>query len=139
MGVQVPLGEGTVDVELPDCSVTVAEPPGGETVDVRAAAERAVADPAGPRVTDLVSPDDTVAIVVTDVTRATPDEGLVDVLLSELQRVGIYREQVTVVVGLGLHRPMTARSACSPSIVSSSASVIGRCSPRPTTTVTCSR
>ena len=29
MGVQVPLGEGTVDVELPDCSVTVAEPPGG--------------------------------------------------------------------------------------------------------------
>ena len=107
MGVQVPLGEGTVDVELPDCSVTVAEPPGGEAVDVQAAAERAVADPAGPRVTDLVSPDDTVAIVVTDVTRATPDGVLVDVLLSELQRVGVYREQVTVVVGLGLHRPMT--------------------------------
>jgi nickel-dependent lactate racemase len=107
MGVQVPLGEGTVDVELPDCSVTVAEPPGGEAVDVRAAAERAVADPAGPRVTDLVSPDDTVAIVVTDVTRATPDGVLVGVLLSELRRVGVYREQVTVVVGLGLHRPMT--------------------------------
>ena len=107
MSVQVPLGEGTIDVELPDCSVTVAEPPGGEAVDVRAAAERAVADPAGPRVTDLVSPDDTVAIVVTDVTRATPDDVLVDVLLSELQRVGVYNEQVTVVVGLGLHRPMT--------------------------------
>ena len=107
MGVQVPLGEGTVDVELPDCSATVAEPPGGEAVDIRAAAERAVADPAGPRVTDLVSPDDTVAIVVTDVTRATPDGVLVDVLLSELRRVGVYREQVTVVVGLGLHRPVT--------------------------------
>ena len=107
MGVQVPLGEGTVDVELPGCAVSVAEPPGGEAVDVRAAAERAVADPAGPRVTDLVSPDDTVAIVVTDITRATPDDVLVDVLLSELQRVGVYREQVTVVVGLGLHRPMT--------------------------------
>ena len=36
MGVQVPLGRGTVDVELPNCSVTVAEPPGGEAVDVRA-------------------------------------------------------------------------------------------------------
>ena len=107
MGVQVPLGGGTVDVELPDCSVTVAEPPGGEAVDVRAAAEAAVTDPAGPRVTDLVSPDDTVAVVVTDITRATPDDVLVDVLLSELRRVGVYREQVTVVVGLGLHRPMT--------------------------------
>ena len=107
MGVQVPLGDGTVGVELPDCAVSVAEPPGGEAVDVRAAAEAAVADPAGPRVTDLVSPDDTVAVVVTDITRATPDDVLVDVLLSELQRTGVYREQVTVVVGLGLHRPMT--------------------------------
>ena len=107
MGIQVPLGDGTVDVTLPDCDVTVAEPPGGEEVDVRTAAESAVADPDGPALPDVVAPDDTVAIVVTDITRATPDDVLVDVLLSELQRVGVYREQVTVVVGLGLHRPMT--------------------------------
>jgi len=107
MGVQVPLGDGTVDVTLPDCDVTVAEPPGGEEVDVRTAAESAVADPDGPALPDVVAPDDTVAIVVPDATRATPDDVLVEVLLSELERVGIYREQVTVVVGLGLHRPMT--------------------------------
>jgi nickel-dependent lactate racemase len=104
---QVPLGDGTLDVALPDCAVTAADPPGGEAVDVRAAAEAALADPAGPKLTDLVSPDDTVAIVVTDVTRATPDDVLVDALLSELRRVGVVREQVTVVIGLGLHRPMT--------------------------------
>ena len=107
MGVRVPLGDGTIDVTLPDCAVTVAEPRGGEPVDVRTAAETAIDDPDGPAVPDVVSPDDTVAIVVTDVTRATPDDVLVDVLLSELQRAGVYREQVTVVVGLGLHRPMT--------------------------------
>jgi len=107
MGVRVPLGDGTTDVTLPDCAVTVAEPPGGTPVDVRAAAETAVADPDGPAIPDVVSPDDTVAIVVTDRTRATPDDVLVDVLLSELERGGVYREQVTVVVGLGLHRPMT--------------------------------
>jgi nickel-dependent lactate racemase len=107
MGVPVPLGDGTVEVTLPDCDVTVAEPPGGEEVEVRTAAESAVADPDGPALTDVVAPDDTVAIVVTDVTRATPDDVLVEVLLSELERVGVYREQVTVVVGLGLHRPMT--------------------------------
>ncbi|PSP67996.1 hypothetical protein BRC85_03730 [Halobacteriales archaeon QS_1_69_70] len=107
MGVRVPLGDGTIDVTLPDRAVTVAEPPGGEPVDVRTAAETAVAEPLGPALSDLVSADDTVAIVVTDVTRATPDDVLVDVLLSELQRSGVYREQATVVVGLGLHRPMT--------------------------------
>ncbi len=106
-GVEVPLGDGTVAVTLPDCDVTVAEPPGGEAVDVRAAAERAVDDPVGPALADVVAPDDTVAVVVTDLTRATPDDVLVDVLLSELERVGLAREQVTVVVGLGLHRPMT--------------------------------
>ncbi len=105
--VQVPFGDGTVDVALPDCDVAVADPPGGTPVDVRATAESALAAPVGPSLPDLVSPDDTVAIVVTDVTRATPDDVLVDVLLSELERVGVYREQVTVVVGLGLHRPMT--------------------------------
>ena len=107
MGVRVPLGDGTIDVTLPDCAVTVADPPGGDPVCVRTAAETAVADPDGPAVTDVVSPDDTVAIVVTDHTRATPDDVLLDVLLSELERCGVYREQVTVVVGLGLHRPMT--------------------------------
>ncbi len=104
---ELPLGNGTVEFELQQCDVTVAEPDGGEPVDVRSAAERAVADPHGPPLVDRVEPDDTVAIVVTDVTRATPDDVLVDVLLSELQRVGIAREQVTIVLGLGLHRPMT--------------------------------
>jgi nickel-dependent lactate racemase len=104
---ELPFGEGTMSVDLPDCSVTVAEPAGGKAVEVRPAAEAALADPLGPDLTTLVDPDDTVAIVVTDVTRATPDGILVDVLLSELERAGIYREQVTVIVGLGLHRPMT--------------------------------
>jgi len=107
MSVTLPLGTGTIEVSLPDCTVTVAEPPGGEAVDVRSAAEAAVADPEGPQLARLAEPADLVTIVVTDVTRATPDDVLLDVLLSELARAGIPREQVTVVIGLGLHRPMT--------------------------------
>jgi nickel-dependent lactate racemase len=105
--VELPLGEGHVEVSLPDCDVTVAEPPGGETVDVRDAAEAAVADPHGPSLASLADPDDLVTLVVTDVTRATPDDVLVDVLLGELERAGVPRAQVTVLLGLGLHRPMT--------------------------------
>ncbi|WP_158056263.1 nickel-dependent lactate racemase [Halorussus halophilus] len=105
---KIPYSDTTLDISLPDCNVTVAEPPGGEPVDPREAAERAVENPHGPSLSERVSPDDEVAIVVTDVTRATPDDILLDVLLSELHAGGVSREQVSVVVGLGLHRPMTA-------------------------------
>ena len=107
MTVEIPLGEGTISVDLSGCDVTVAEPPGGEPVDVHETARDAVAEPHGPSLAARVDPDDTVTIVVTDVTRATPDEELLDVLMSELKRTGVVREQVTVVIGLGLHRPMT--------------------------------
>ncbi len=103
----VPLGEGRVSFDLPECDVTACEPPAHEPVDVAAAADRAMADPHGPALTDVVDPDDTVAVVVTDVTRATPDDVLLDRLLADLERAGVFREQVTVVVGLGLHRPMS--------------------------------
>jgi nickel-dependent lactate racemase len=103
----LPLGTGTVAVDLSDCDVAVTSPPGGEAVDARDAARAALANSHGPPLSARVDPDDTVAIVVTDVTRATPDDVLLDVLLDELQRVGVAREQVSVILGLGLHRPMT--------------------------------
>ncbi len=106
MTFELPLGDGTVSVDLP-ADTTVAEPAGGDAVDVREAAANAINEPHGPTLVQRVDPGDTVAIVVTDITRATPDDVLVGVLLSELERVGVYREQVTIVVGLGLHRPMT--------------------------------
>ncbi|WP_265108139.1 lactate racemase domain-containing protein [Halosolutus halophilus] len=104
---ELPLGDGTIDPRLDRCDVTIARPAGGETVDVRAAAERALDDPLGPPLADRVDPDDEIAIVVTDVTRKAPDDVLLDVLLDRLAEIGVAREQVRVVIGLGLHRPMT--------------------------------
>jgi len=103
---ELPLGDREVTVDLGDCAVTVAEPAGGTSVRTRVAAEAAVANPNGSGLGHHVDPDDTVAIVVTDVTRATPEDILLDVLLDELGRLGVAREQVSVVIGLGLHRPM---------------------------------
>jgi nickel-dependent lactate racemase len=107
MTVELPLGEQTVEVSLPDCDVTVCRPPGGEAVDPRTAARAAVADPHGPPLQERVDADDSVAVVVTDVTRATPDGVLLDILLEELAAGGVDRDQVSVLVGLGLHRPMS--------------------------------
>jgi len=103
---ELPLGDGTVSFELPDCDVDVARAPGTAPVAPREAAERALDSPHGGGRAALADADDRVAIVVTDVTRATPDGVLVDCLLAELADAGVDRSQVTVVVGLGLHRPM---------------------------------
>ncbi|MFB6160772.1 MAG: lactate racemase domain-containing protein [Haloferacaceae archaeon] len=101
---ELPLGDGTVDVTLPGRDVTVVERPGGEPVDVRAAAERALDEPHGPALREVVASDDDVAVVVTDVTRATPDDVLLDALFDRLPGP---RERASVILGLGLHRPMT--------------------------------
>ncbi|NHN59370.1 MULTISPECIES: lactate racemase domain-containing protein [Halorussus] len=104
---EIPYADSTLDVAFPDCDVTVAEPPGGDPVDPCEAAAEALADPHGPRLRERVGADDEVAVVVTDVTRATPDDVLVDALVEELGAAGVERDQITIVVGLGLHRPMT--------------------------------
>lgn len=107
MDSRVSLGTETLPVSLPDCTVTVATPPGGDAVDVRDHARAAVESPHGKPLSERVRPGESVAIVITDVTRATPDGVLLDVLLEELDAIGVEREEVTIVIGLGLHRPMT--------------------------------
>ncbi|PSP94393.1 hypothetical protein BRC91_06285 [Halobacteriales archaeon QS_4_62_28] len=107
MSYEVLYGDEHHSFPLLECAVTVARPTGGTAVDPLEAADKALSDPHGLSLARRVDPDDTVAIVVTDVTRATPDDVLVDALLGELARAGVVREQVSIVVGLGLHRPMT--------------------------------
>jgi nickel-dependent lactate racemase len=104
--VRLPYGDETISVTLPDCDVTAVKRPGGAAVDVRAAADRALEAPHGPGITEVVAPDDAVAIVVTDVTRATPDDILLDAFFSRLPGE-VTADRVSVVLGLGLHRPMT--------------------------------
>jgi nickel-dependent lactate racemase len=104
--IRLPYGDETISVTLPDCDVTAVERPGGAAVDVRAAADRALEAPHGPGITEVVAPDDTVAVVVTDVTRATPDDILLDAFFARLPGE-VTADRVSVVLGLGLHRPMT--------------------------------
>lgn len=100
----VPYGDDSVEVDLGAAEVTVAEPSGGVTVEPKTSAAAAMTDPHGPPLRNVVTAGDTVAIVVTDVTRATPDEVLVDALV---KRLPVPRENIEIVIGLGLHRPMS--------------------------------
>ena len=71
---------------------------------------RALASPIGTKkLMELVRPGQKVAIVVTDYTRACPDNLILPMLLDDLEAAGVNLSNVVVVVGTGMHRPMSER------------------------------
>jgi len=56
---------------------------------------------------ELVKPGDSVVVVHTDITRATPNNRILPVLLEELEAAGITQGDITLLNGLGTHRPQT--------------------------------
>ena len=56
---------------------------------------------------DLVKPVDSVVVVHTDITRATPNQRILPVLLDELEAAGVRRRNITLLNGLGTHRRQT--------------------------------
>jgi len=56
---------------------------------------------------ERVRPGMTVAIAHSDITRATPNDRLLPVLLAELEAAGVRREDITLFNALGTHRPQT--------------------------------
>lgn len=60
-----------------------------------------------PCLEDMVRPGDQVALVVDDLSRPTPIARILPILLDRLARAGVPDRQITVVIALGTHRPMT--------------------------------
>jgi nickel-dependent lactate racemase len=76
--------------------------------DVQGAIAEALARPIGtPPLREMARTGDRVCIVFTDVTRASPDHLLVPALLAELAAAGARDEDVTLLCGIGMHRPST--------------------------------
>jgi nickel-dependent lactate racemase len=110
MRYKVPYGKGELAFDLPPgMRGTVIEsrtvPP---IADVPAAIVEALAKPVNsPPLRELARPGDTVCIVFTDITRASPDHLLVPALLAELAVAGVRDEDITLLCGIGMHRPST--------------------------------
>jgi nickel-dependent lactate racemase len=106
----IPCGKKTIALQIPD-SVPVQWVASREmkpAQDVRRAVEEALNRPIGTsRLRDLVRPGQTVALVVTDITRRLPEEIIVPILLKELEAGGIAKKNITAVVATGTHRPNT--------------------------------
>jgi nickel-dependent lactate racemase len=86
----------------------VSSQPVPPAADPGEAIREAIAHPMdSPPLAQMVRPGDTVCIVFTDVTRASPDHLMVPLMLAELARAGARDQDITLLCGTGMHRPST--------------------------------
>ena len=108
MRVKLAYGRDSLDVELPDQTEVILPRPTPGLVDEAAALRTALRHPiASPALAALVKAGDRVVVVHTDITRATPNDRLLPVLLAELEEAGVRRQDITLLNGLGTHRRQT--------------------------------
>jgi nickel-dependent lactate racemase len=107
MRVKLAYGRDGLWVDLPDHNVSVVEPrrvPG--VPEEREAIRSALREPLGsPSLRELVSKDDTVAVVFSDITRPQPRQRMLPVLLDEIAHVP--SDQIVLINALGTHRANT--------------------------------
>jgi nickel-dependent lactate racemase len=107
----VPYGTGELTFSLPEGfgkPLVVQHQPLPPLSDVESSIRSALQNPVGcAPLHELASPGDRVCIVVTDMTRPCPDYLLAPLLLDELRAAGVEREDVTLLVGVGMHRAST--------------------------------
>lgn len=111
---RIPYGRTSLSFELPpDMTGTVvvsrpAEPLDDLEAAIQAALKRPVNSPSVQQLAERGDPASLQAcIVFTDITRASPDHLLVPALLRELGAAGIPDQNITLLCGIGMHRPST--------------------------------
>jgi len=108
MKITLPYGRTGLELELPD-SVHVIRGPSETPLDEPAeAVARALETPIDSSpLRSLVRPDHRVAIVHSDITRATPNALLLPPLLAALERAGVNDANITLINATGMHRVQT--------------------------------
>jgi nickel-dependent lactate racemase len=104
-------GNGTVEMELPAERIIheIEGRPATSLTDVPTAVQTALRNPIGtPPLAEVVKPGETVAIIVSDITRAwIKASQFLPTLLDELNAVGVADKDIFIVISLGAHRPHT--------------------------------
>ena len=113
MLVKFPYGKEYVVLDLPNEKTLVVEsriPEGVDEEKVLELASKALDNPIASSPLERIIRDSgikSVAVLVTDKTRATPNKVLLRVLLPRLQMAGLKSEDIVIVVATGLHKPHT--------------------------------
>ena len=104
--VHLAYGTSGLDIDVPDQAVVLEPVHLSGLMDEKGAVQTALRAPLGSLpLKDVVRADDSVAVVISDMTRPTPNEKLVAWILEELAHVP--RERCVIINGVGSHRPNT--------------------------------
>ena len=104
--VQLAYGKTGLPVNVPDSAIVIEPRHLPALADDKAAVVSAMRNPLGtPPLKSMVGKGDTVAIVISDITRPTPNHKLVPWIMEELDHVP--RENFVIINGLGTHRANT--------------------------------
>lgn len=104
--VQLAYGKGNISIKVPDKAVVVEPQHIDSLADEKAAVLNALRHPIGTLpLKEMVKSSDRVAIVISDITRPTPNHKLVPWLIEEMSHVP--KENFVVINGLGSHRHNT--------------------------------
>lgn len=111
MKVEMRYGTGTLPMEIPEVNVAgVLEI--GESVplpDENGAVREAIARPIGsPPLAELAGGRESACIVISDITRPVPNKVILPPMLEVLEKSGIPREKITILIATGIHRPNNA-------------------------------
>jgi nickel-dependent lactate racemase len=105
MKVHLPYGESDIEAEVPDAATVLVPEHVDPLPDPEAAVRAAIAAPIGRRpLREMAHAGQRAAIVVSDVTRPVPNQVILPPILETLEFGGMRREDITIVVGTGLHR-----------------------------------
>jgi len=105
MRVDLPFGREMLPVEVPDSATVLLPSAVRPLADEAGAVLASLRSPiAGVPLRERVRPGQSVAIVISDVTRPVPNQLLLEPVLAELAAVGVSDADITIVNGTGLHR-----------------------------------
>ena len=107
--VKLAYGRNGLTAELPDHAQVLRPRPVAGVADERAALQAALAEPvAAPPLAQLAAGKRRVVVTHSDITRATPNDRILPVLLQALEQAGVARGDITLINALGTHRRQTA-------------------------------
>ena len=106
MNLKLPYGRSTIEITVPDSSAVLRTQRIPALENEKVCMLETFADPIdSPPLRDLVSEDDTVAIVISDITRPTPNHRIIPWILEAL--CDHPRNRFVIINGTGSHRPNT--------------------------------
>jgi nickel-dependent lactate racemase len=110
MNITLAYGKSGLQCDIPDRNLraVLTMPPSSRIADPAEALRRALDEPIGsPPLASRAAGARSACVVICDITRPVPNTLILPPLLAILERSGIRRERITILIATGLHRPST--------------------------------